>query len=216
MTNVFSSISKGEGVTSGLRKVTDDMKTKNRKDKVSVVPSSTPKGSTESKAPKGGAVQKPPKLQLDGNKWVVEYQLNNKEIVINDVESKQTCYIYKCNNSTIQIKGKLNSIAVDDCTKVAIVFDNVVASVELVNCRSVEIQVLGRVPSIAIDKTSGAQVYLSKSALDTEIITSKSSEMNVVIPGETEDQDLVELSIPEQYKSTFKKGKLLTEVVSHI
>ncbi len=30
MSNIFASLNKGEGVTSGLKKVTSDMKTKNR------------------------------------------------------------------------------------------------------------------------------------------------------------------------------------------
>jgi adenylyl cyclase-associated protein len=216
MSGVFSAISKGEGVTAGLKKVTDDMKTKNRTDKVSVVPAVAPKGGASvTKAPKETAT-KPPKFALEGNKWIVEYQVNNRNVVISDVEAKQTCYIYRCNNSTIQIKGKVNNITVDDCTKVAIVFDTVVSSFEVVNCRSVEVQVTGKVPSFAIDKTSGAQIYLSKDALDTEIVTSKSSEMNVLIPGSSADEDLVEIAIPEQYKSTVKGGKLVTEIVTHV
>jgi adenylyl cyclase-associated protein len=216
MSGVFSAISKGEGVTQGLRKVTDDMKSKNRKDKTSVVPATAAKSSTPSKATKETAPAKPPKFALEGNKWLVEHQVNNRNIVISDTEAKQTCYIFKCNNSTIQIKGKINAITVDDCTKVAVVFDTVVSSFEIVNCRSVEAQVTGKVPSFAIDKTSGVQIYLSKDALDTEIVTSKSSEMNVLLPSAEPDQDLVEIAIPEQYKTVVKNNKLVTEIVHHV
>jgi len=214
MSNVFKSISKGEGVTSGLRKVTDDMKAKNRKDKTSVVPASVTK-EVKKEATKEVA-KKPPKLTLEGSKWVVEYQVGNKNIVISDTEPKQTCYIYRCSNSTVQIQGKINAITLDDCTKVAVVFENVVASFEAVNCRSIEVQVTGRVPSIAIDKTSGCQIYLGKSALDTEIVTSKSSEMNVLIPSSDPDQDMIEMAIPEQYKTMVKNNKLVTEIVQHV
>ncbi len=41
-----------------------------------------------------------------------EYQQNNKNLVIDDCNMKQTVYIYKCQGSTIQIKGKVNSITV--------------------------------------------------------------------------------------------------------
>jgi len=160
--------------------------------------------------------KKPPKLTLEGSKWVVEYQVGNKNIVISDTEPKQTCYIYRCSNSTVQIQGKINAITLDDCTKVAVVFENVVASFEAVNCRSIEVQVTGRVPSIAIDKTSGCQIYLGKSALDTEIVTSKSSEMNVLIPSSDPDQDMIEMAIPEQYKTMVKNNKLVTEIVQHV
>jgi len=191
------------------------MKSKNRTDKTSVVPATAVKSSEPKSAVKEVA-KRPPKFALEGSKWIVEYQNGNRNIVIEDTEARQTCYIYKTTNSTIQIKGKVNAITVDDCTKVAIVFENVVSSFEVVNSRSVEVQVTGKVPSFAIDKSSGCQIYLSKDALETEIVTSKSSEMNVLIPSPDPDQDMIEIAIPEQYKTTVKNYKLVTEIVQHV
>jgi len=150
---------------------------------------------------------------LEGNKWVVEYQNGNKSIVIEDTEPKHTVYIYRCINSTVQIKGKVNTITVDECKKTGVVFENAIAQCEVVNSTSVEVQVTGKVPAFAIDKTSGCQLYLSAASLDTEIVTSKSSEMNVLIPS---GDDVVELPIPEQYRSLIKNGKLVTEISSHV
>jgi len=216
MGGIFSELNKGTDISKGLKKVTKDMKTKNRTDNSSVVPaSSVPAKTTPSKSGKQ-EVAKPPKLSLDGNKWSIEWQQNNREIVIQDTEPKHTLYIYKCTGSTIQIKGKVNAITMDACTKTAIVFETVVASMEIVNCNTVEVQITGKVPAIAVDKTDGCQIYLSKDALDTEIVTSKSSAMNVLIPGSTPDQDLVELPIPEQYRTVVKDGKLVTETSSHV
>jgi len=215
MSGIFSALSKGEGVTVGLKKVTDDMKTKNRTDKVSVVPAVAAK--TNTSAPKEATKKTlPPKFGLEGNKWVVENQVNNKNIVISDPEPKQVVYIFGCTGSTIQIKGKVNAITVDGCAKTAIVFETVVSSFDVVNSRSIEVQVTGKVPSFAIDKTAGCQIYLSKGALDTEIVTSKSSEMNVLLPTSDPEQDLVEIAIPEQYKTTVKNGRLVTEIVQHV
>lgn len=73
-------------------------------------------------------------------------------------------------------------MSIDDCQKTSVVFEDVVASFEVVNCKSVEVQVQNAVPSIAIDKTSGIQVYLSKNSLHTEIVSSKSDSMNVLLP----------------------------------
>ncbi|EGC37548.1 hypothetical protein DICPUDRAFT_53913 [Dictyostelium purpureum] len=209
MNAVFSQIGKGEGVTAGLKKVTNDMKSKNFTDKSSVVKAS-------SKQEKVVAPAKPPKFGLEGNKWCVEYQVNNKEIIISETDSRQTVYIYQCVNTVVQIKGKVNAITLDGCKKTAIVFENAISSCEVVNCTSIEIQVTGRVPSVAIDKTSGAQVYLSATSLDTEIVSSKSSEMNVLIPGATPNDDLVEIAIPEQFKTIVRDNKLVTESVSHV
>jgi len=217
ISGVLASLNKGEAVTSGLKKVTNDMKTKNRTDKSSVVPANIAKDSKATSAGgKKDTPSKPPKFALEGNKWTVEWQVNNKNVVISDTEAKQTVYIYKCKGTTVQIKGKVNAITIDDCSKTAVVFENCIASVEVVNSNSVEIQVIGRVPSFAIDKTSGCQLYLSKDSLDSEIVTSKSSEMNVLIPGATADQDLVEMAIPEQYKTFVRNGKLITETVAHV
>jgi len=215
MNAVFASINKGEGVTSGLKKVTADMKTKNRTDKSSVVPASAPKStSSGASAKKSAAPAKPPKLALDGNKWSVEYQVGNKEIIISETEVKHTVYIYKCKDSVIQIKGKVNAVTIDDCSKTAVVFENIVASFEIVNCNSVEVQAVGKVPSFAVDKTSGCQIYLSKDSIEAEIVTSKSSEMNISFPDAS--GELVESPVPEQYKSQVKNGKLVTEIVQHV
>eukprot|EP00026_Physarum_polycephalum_P007574 Phypoly_transcript_07637.p1 GENE.Phypoly_transcript_07637~~Phypoly_transcript_07637.p1 ORF type:complete len:506 (+),score=127.39 Phypoly_transcript_07637:71-1519(+) len=213
MTAVFSSLNKGEAITSGLKKVTNDMKTKNMTDRSSVVPAAAHKegaGKTE-KAP---AKAKPSKFSLDGNKWVVENFTDKRDIVISETESRHTVYIFGLLNCTVQIKGKVNSVAVDNCKRTAVVLENAISGVEVVNGTSVEIQITGTAPSVAIDKTSGIQLYLSKESTNAEIVTSKSSEMNVLVPVEGQD-DLVELPIPEQYKTWVKGGKLVTETVQH-
>jgi adenylyl cyclase-associated protein len=60
--------------------------------------------------------------------------------------------------STAQVKGKVNSVMMDACKKVGIVFDAVVASFEAVNCSALEIQCTGSCPCLSIDKTDGVQV----------------------------------------------------------
>ena len=58
------------------------------------------------------------------------------------------------------------------------------------------------------------QLYLSKESLDSSVTTAKSSAINVLVPG-VEGGDMVELYIPEQFISTFKDGKCITEPISH-
>ena len=81
--------------------------------------------------------------------------------------------------------------------QVGLVFQSVVAGVEVINCQSIKIQVgnnphffllpahhpqaLGGVPTISVDKTDGCQMFLSSEGLGVDIITAKSSEMNVSI-----------------------------------
>lgn len=54
----------------------------------------------------------PPKLALEGNKWVVENYVNDSNIIIDKTELRQTVYIYNCTNSTIQVKGKVNAVTI--------------------------------------------------------------------------------------------------------
>lgn len=61
--------------------------------------------------------------------------------MIEDTELKQVAYIFKCVNSTLQIKGKINSITVDNCKKLGLVFDDVVGIVEIINSKDVKVQV---------------------------------------------------------------------------
>ena len=71
-------------MTSGLKKVTDDMKTKNRPDRTSVVPADATAAPASSAATgRASVVAVPPagkqRLELEADrKWVVENYSNNK------------------------------------------------------------------------------------------------------------------------------------------
>ena len=130
-------------MTKGLKKVTDDMKTHKNPNLrgSSVVPATTKAPSPEKKVVQAAAPAKPPKLELEGKKWAVEYFKNNPGLIIEDTETNQSVYVYKCEGCTLKIEGKVNNIVVDGCKKTAIVFDNAVSSCEFINCQSVQMQV---------------------------------------------------------------------------
>ncbi len=140
----------------------------------------------------------------------MEYQNGKPDLRITGTEMKHTIYIYKCTNSTIIVEGKVNSIVLDQCTKVGLQFTSVVSLVEFVNCKSMKAQVIDRVPTIQIEKTDGCHIYLSPTSLDTEFITSKSSEMSVNIP--IDDVEYKEYPIAEQFKTHIQNGKRLVTV----
>ena len=78
MNAVFGELNKGEGITSSLRKVTDDMKAKNMTDRSGVVAAG--RGGTPAIGGGGGkpaavSAARPPKLALEGTKWAVEHQV---------------------------------------------------------------------------------------------------------------------------------------------
>ncbi|EHB14571.1 Adenylyl cyclase-associated protein 1 [Heterocephalus glaber] len=214
---LFAQINQGESITHALKHVSDDMKThKNPALKAQSgpvrsgpKPFSAPKPQT-SPSPKPATKKEPALLELEGKKWRVENQENVSNLVIDNTELKQVAYVFKCVNTTLQIKGKINSIIVDNCKKLGLVFDDVVGIVEIINSRDVKVQVMGKVPTISINKTDGCHVYLSKNSLDCEIVSAKSSEMNVLIP--TEGGDFNEFPVPEQFKTLWNGQKLVTTV----
>ncbi|KAL4304051.1 hypothetical protein GQ457_10G021390 [Hibiscus cannabinus] len=210
MSAVFQEIS-GGNVSAGLKKVTADMKTKNRTDRTGVVSASEKETHSSSSFSKVG----PPKLELQmGRKWAVENQIGRKNLVIDDCDAKQSVYIYGCKDSVLQIQGKVNNITIDKCTKMGVVFKDVVAACEVVNCNGVEVQCQGSAPTISLDNTSGCQLYLSKDSLGASITTAKSSEINVLVPTGP-DGDWEEHSLPQQYIHVFKDGQFETTPVSH-
>lgn len=212
---LFAQINQGADITKGLKKVTADMQThKNttlRQGPAPFKPSAKPSTYGNISAPV--TVDKPPSFTRDGKKWLIEYQNNNHSLVVDQVEMNNVVYLFRCNNSTVTVKGKLNSITLDSCKRTSVVFDSLVSAVEFINCQSVQMQVLGKVPTISIDKTDGCQVYLSKDSLEVEIISSKSSEMNILVPKGNGDYD--EYPVPEQFKTTVKGKGLNTIIVEN-
>ncbi|XP_018564064.1 adenylyl cyclase-associated protein 1 [Anoplophora glabripennis] len=211
---LFAEINKGQDITKGLKKVTADMQThKNSALRQGPAPFK-PTVQKPVTPVKPAQIDKPPSFVRDGKKWLIEYQRGNQNLLVENAEMNNVVYLFRCENSTVTIKGKINSVVLDSCKKTSVVFDSVVSAMEFINCQSVQMQVMGKVPTISIDKTDGCQVYLSKDSLDVEIISSKSSEMNVLIP--KGDGDYTEIPIPEQFRTRVKDNKtLFTEIVEN-
>uniref|UniRef100_A0A671LHF5 Adenylyl cyclase-associated protein n=1 Tax=Sinocyclocheilus anshuiensis TaxID=1608454 RepID=A0A671LHF5_9TELE len=208
---LFASINKGADITKGLKHVSDNQKTHKNpvlKAQGGPLPSGPKPFAARPTAAASPARTLPPVLELDGKKWKVENQEGAHGLVISDTELKQVVYTFKCNNSTLQVKGKINSITLDNCKKLGLVFDDVVGIVEVINCKDVKVQVMGKVPTISINKTDGCHVYLSKDSLSCEIVSAKSSEMNVLVPNK--DGEYTEIPVPEQFKTVWDGSKLVT------
>jgi len=216
---LFAALNAGGDITKGLKKVSDDQKThKNPALRAgAVVQEKEVKAADIISKPSTGAkvADLPPKVALEGNKWAVEYQKDNKSITIADTDNRQVVYIYKCINSVVVIKGKVNQVTLDGCRKTDVVIDSVISSIDLVNSQSCKIQITGKAPTVNIDKTDGVQLYLSKEALQAEILFAKSSEINVLAPGKNEDDDMRETALPEQCKASWDGSKFVTTFVEH-
>ncbi|KAI4216117.1 MAG: hypothetical protein LQ351_001616 [Letrouitia transgressa] len=233
MTAVFDEISKGEAVTSNLRKVDPSSQThKNPSLRAgSAVPSgplrsdSQNSASSRGKSPVPGKKPKPesmrtkktPRKELEGNKWFIENFDGNPPEGMLEINASitQSILISRCSKTTIRVKGKGNAITLDNCKQVALVIDSLVSSVDVIKTPRVEMQVLGNLPTIMLDQVDGATIILGKESLGTELFTSKCTGINVNVPGERDEDDFVEMALPEQVKSVIKNGQLVNEIVEY-
>lgn len=141
---LFAQINQGADITKSLKKVTADMQThKNSNLREGPAPYKGPAGTKPAIAvkPVSGPVVKPPVFTRDGKKWIIEHQKNNTGLLVENAEMNNVVYMFKSENSTLTVKGKINSVVIDSCKKCSVVFDTLVSSVEFVNCQSVQMQV---------------------------------------------------------------------------
>lgn len=211
----------GDSAATGLKKVGRDQQTWRKEfKKTGDAPPQRPAAPAAAAAkPKFGAKKAlgPPKCeyQTRGCKWNVENQTRDTcengvcKVAVND--PKEQVYIYKCQNVTIQITGKLKSVVLDSCTKCGVVFDTAISACEVVNCKSVQVQATNVCPSFSIDKTDGIVIHLTNEATATSsFVTSKSSEMNVSWPDE--NGEIKEAPIPEQFQHKLVNGSVTSQV----
>lgn len=216
---LFSELNRGTGITGGLKHVSAEMKTKNRpaSERTCVVPGDTP--AKAAKAPAAGAVKKvrPPAEQRSPGKWLVENFVDTQKEMA-DTHIQDMIYIGSCKNCTFIIKGKVKGITIDNCTKVGVVCDECLSLIEVVNSNSCQLQITQHAPCVNIDKCSCLSLFLSRAAVNpdtlTKVYTSKSSNINVNVPGKTDEDDMIEMAVPEQFCSTVVDGKLVTELSS--
>ncbi|KAF2010406.1 hypothetical protein BU24DRAFT_427532 [Aaosphaeria arxii CBS 175.79] len=221
---VFSDLNKGSDVTKGLKKVdASQMTHKNpslratapvptRSDSSGSLRSKSPAPPGKKPKPESMRTKKPPKKELDGNKWIIDNFDSPGDVVEIEAEIQHSILISRCKNTTIRIKGKANAISLDNSSRASLIIDSLVSSVDVIKCPNFALQVLGSLPTVLLDQVDGATIYLSKESLNTEIFTSKSSSVNINLPT---DDDYVENPVPEQFRSYIKDGKLISEIVEH-
>lgn len=223
---VFDQLNRGESVTSGLRKVDkSEMTHKNpalraqgtgleRSDSGSSAGrAKSPQPPAKKQKPESMRTKKPPRKELEGNKWTIENFENESSPIEIEAERSQSILISKCKATTISVKGKANAISVDNCSRLDMLMESLVSSVDVINSNNFRMQVLGTLPSVQLDKVDGGIIFLSKESLETEVYTSKCTSINITLPPASEQDDSVECPVPEQLRSTIVDGKLVTEIV---
>jgi adenylyl cyclase-associated protein len=201
-------LNQGTDITKNLKKV-------NKDDRSLLTPMSERSSRSKSPDPRSTpAMNRVPKFELEGRKWALEYHTGNtqEQFTIQATEMSQSVNIYRCERIMVIVQGKINSITVDSCKKLSLVFDDIVSMVEFINCQSIQAQPMSKVPTITIDKTDGFQLFLRKESLDVELISAKSAEINVCVIDE-KTGDYKEHAIPEQLKTTWSGNHFKTEAM---
>lgn len=114
------------------------------------------------------------------------------------------------------MKGKANQVTVENSSRLSLVVDTLVSTVDVVKAPNFALQVMGTIPTVMLDQVDGGQIYLSKESITTQIFTSKSAGINLnVISGP--DDDYKEVPLPSQICSYYDevKGDLVNEIVAH-
>lgn len=225
MTAVFDQLNQGENVTRGLRKVDQsEMTHKNPSLRAAAPQRSDSQSSGRSKSPMPAKKpeslksKKPGKKELDGNKWIVEnFDNTGNEILEIPAELNHSILISKCNKCIIRVNGKANAISIDNCAGLSILIESLVSSIDVIKSPKFALQVDGVLPTVMLDQVDGGQIYLQEASMKAppEVFTSKCSSINIVTPPMKNQDDSKETPLPEQLRSYFKNGRLLTEVVEH-
>ncbi|CAL5871185.1 uncharacterized protein PFLUO_LOCUS5432 [Penicillium psychrofluorescens] len=221
---VFDQLNQGEGITSSLRKVDkSEMTHKNPNlragstapDRSSSIRGKSPAPNKKPK-PENMRSRKPPRKELEGNKWLVENFDNPGEIIDITARQNHSILISRCNKTVVKVSNKANAIAIDNCNGLSIIVDSLVSSLDVIKCPKFALQVDGFVPTILMDQVDGATVYLGQQSLTTEVFTSKCAAVNIMLPPKQDtDDDTKECPVPEQIKSYVKDGVLVNEIVEH-
>lgn len=199
---LMKQLNQGTDITKNLRRTNKGL-----------APSSNRSSTSKSPDPRAtpSSFKGTPKFEFEGRKWALEYHNGStkEQFNIQATEMNQTVNIYKCEHIMVVVQGKINSITVDSCKKLSLVFDDIVSLVEFINCQSIQTQPMGKVPTITIDKTDGIQIFLRKESLGVEMVSAKSAEINVCIIDEASG-DYKEHAIPEQLKTIWTGNQFKT------
>lgn len=238
MNAVFAELNKGEGITSGLRKVEKSQMTHKNPElrkKTGPLPPKKPKSlSSSSKEEEKDDVKevkkakkRAPQNELVDNKWMITNVGKEDVCGMITIEGSmdQSVYIGNCEGIVVNIKGKVNAISVNVCKSVGIVVERAISSVELTKCSKCEVQIVESVPVISVDQSESVSVYLSDASLDVALYSSACTALNVNVPdGDASGDaagDLREVAVPEQLVTRFVRAagggavRAATEAVSH-
>ncbi|KAG5438856.1 hypothetical protein PCK2_000919, partial [Pneumocystis canis] len=180
--SVFAELNMGESITSRLRKVDQNPSAFNHASSKSMSLCVSDDSLLHNTIVNGQKEKSLSRKILIGSRWIIENFENDSNIVIDQLEINQSIQIFNCRTCTIYLKGKANTVYMDQTVNCGLMIDTLISGIEFTRCMSLTLQILDYTPTITLDQCDNCQIYLSPNCLNTEIITSKYNTINVHIP----------------------------------
>jgi adenylyl cyclase-associated protein len=167
-------------------------------------------------APTKEVAKKPPKKELQGNQWYIENY--GKEVLKfegDDVQPNYGFALIKCQDTTLVVDGKCKTLLLENCSNIKIVCSSILASIEILNSKKITVTIKEICPQVNIERCQGIHLYLFPSAKACKVHSTCSQSMVVHYPreGAGEEDEWLDIAIPETNVTQIKNDKLVSEAL---
>ena len=91
-----------------------------------------------------------PIFQFENNNWKIENQNKQTNLLVDKTDLKQTITIKNCTECKIIIKEKVNSILIDSCNHLDLIFNDDIFNIEFINSNNIQIKSQGHLSNLKI------------------------------------------------------------------
>lgn len=91
-------------------------------------------------------------------------------------------------NSNFVINGKIKGLQIEGCKNCAVIVEEVVTAIEMLNCENVKVQIIKKSNQIIIDKCLQTTIYLDNEGKGVKILTTNSKTTLINFPAAEEDE----------------------------
>lgn len=89
-------------------------------------------------------------FQFEDNNWQIENQNKQTNLLVDKTDLKQTITIKNCTECKIIIKEKVNSILIDSCNHLDLIFNDDIFNIEFINSNNIQIKSQGHLSNLKI------------------------------------------------------------------
>lgn len=168
---------------------------------------------------KKAVVKKEPKKNFKNKNWVFE-NYNGENITLDkqgeDIDKGFVYNFYSCSNMEIRLVGKIKSVNLEGCKKVALYVDSVIAEVALMNCNSIKVFGKDNLKTLTAENTNEVYLHLTHKTIGCKLFTTCARSVWIRFPKEgADDTDNDQVNwhrapIAEIYETCVKGDSIVT------